>query len=182
MNDILKTPIEDLLIFHPFHNEDNRGGFTKYFEKDIYASLCLPCVINETFITVSHNGVVRGMHFQTKNPQHKFVTVLSGEVYDVAIDLRKNSKTFGKWYGIYLNSDNKNVFSIPAGFAHGFQVTSKNEAIVQYQCCGKYDKESDSGIYWNDRELNINWPIKDAIVSDKDKNLIKFSEFKRIGL
>ena len=119
------------------------------------------------------------MHFQTNNPQIKMVRVVTGEIMDVAVDLRKDSPTFGMWESVILSQDNHKIFWIPAGFAHGFKVLSES-AIVSYKCIGKYDKETDTGIYWNDDDLKIDWEIhsEDAIVSLKDNSLMTLKEFK----
>lgn len=178
MWEIITTPIDDLVLLSPFASSDNRGTFVKVFEKDVFASKDLKNTINETFVSTSSPKVVRGMHFQVKEPQIKYVNVIKGRIYDVVIDLRQNSRTFGEWYGIELNDQNKYVFCIPAGFAHGFQVVGNQEASVMYQCSGKYDKETDTGIKWNDSELGIQWPCAECIVSNRDSQLMTFEKFK----
>lgn len=175
----IDTSIEGLYILNPFFSEDNRGNFVKIFEKDVYDSIQLPNETNEIFVTRSKPFVVRGMHFQYRNPQAKFVSVMKGRIFDVAIDLRTNSATFGKWYSVELSEDNHKIFAIPAGFAHGFQVVSDEDALVVYQCIGKYDKESDAGIRWNDKEIGIDWPVKErCIVSERDSEQMTFRIFK----
>ena len=179
MWDKKKTSIPELYVLNPFSSEDYRGNFVKIFEKDIFTSLHLPNETNEVFVSTSKPGVVRGMHFQYHNPQTKYVSVIKGKIFDVAIDLRMESETFGKWHAVELSADNHYVFAIPAGFAHGFQVLGNEEAVVVYQCSGKYDKESDTGIVWNDPEINVRWPdYKKVILSSRDEQLMTFSEFK----
>jgi len=167
-------------LISSFFSEDNRGSFVKSFEKDIYAKNGINFHCNEDFISHSTRNVIRGMHFQTTNPQAKLVGVISGKVFDVIVDLRKNSQTFGEWRGFYLSSENRSSLYIPRGFAHGFISLSDN-SIVSYKCDGIYDKPSDTGIKFNDSDLGIEWPLQDttqAIVSIRDRQLISFMEFK----
>lgn len=177
------TPIEGLYVLMPFHASDMRGGFTKLFEKDIFNSLELPNETNEIFVSTSRPGVLRGIHFQYHNPQAKFVSVLKGRIFDVVVDLRKNSPTFGKWHAEELTEENHHVFCVPRGFAHGFQVLGDEEAVVMYQCCGRYDKESDSGVRWDDPELAVAWPeATERIISARDAAQMTFAQFKeKIG-
>lgn len=166
------------IISSPFM-EDNRGSFMKDFEKDIFRSEGIHFECQETFISRSEKNVIRGMHFQTQNPQSKLVNVMSGKIYDVIVDLRKESSTFGKWEGIYLSNEYRTSIYIPRGFAHGF-VTLSEESLVGYKCDGRYDASSDTGIKYNDADLGIEWPINDisqAIVSEKDQGLMSYREF-----
>lgn len=178
--DISDCKIKGLKIVTPFLAEDERGYFLKDFEKDIYKELGLDNDLNECFVTHSKKDVIRGMHFQTNNPQTKLVLVLQGEILDVAVDLRKGSTTFGKWEAVTLSEANHKVFYIPSGFAHGFQVIS-DTALVSYKCFGKYDPETDTGIVYNDIDLSVDWieTKRENIVSEKDRKLMKFREFKR---
>ena len=125
-------------------------------------------------------GVLRGLHFQTKHTQGKLVRVTQGEVWDVAVDLRKGSPTFGQWEGVYLSAENKRQFYVPEGFAHGFVVLS-DEAVFNYKCTDFYAPEYDSGLLWNDKDVNVEWPlegIEEIILSEKDK---KQKTLKEIG-
>ena len=160
---IIKTKFKDLLIIKSKIFYDNRGYFREIsLEKLIKKRLIF------TILSKSKKNVLRGMHLQRKNPQGKYISVLKGEIFDVAVDCRKNSKTFGKHFKITLN-DKKNVsIYIPPGFAHGF-VGLKKENIVLYSCTNYRNKKSEIGITWNDPDLNINWPIKDPILSNRDK-------------
>ena len=167
---IIKTKFKDLLIIKSKIFYDNRGYFREIsLEKLIKKRLIF------TILSKSKKNVLRGMHLQRKNPQGKYISVLKGEIFDVAVDCRKNSKTFGKHFKIILN-DKKNVsVYIPPGFAHGF-VGLKKENIVLYSCTNYRNKKSEIGITWNDPDLNINWPIKKPTLSSKDK-LNKFFNF-----
>ena len=174
-----QTRMEGLCVLMPFYAEDNRGSFKKLFEKDIFAQLEIPNETNEILVSSSKPGVLRGMQFQYHKPQTKCVSVLKGAIYDVAIDLRKDSPTFGQWCAVELSDRNHRVFCIPKGFAHGFQVLGTEDAIVMYQCCGKYDKQSDTGIRWDDSEIGVQWPeTQTRIISDRDAGQMTFSEFK----
>lgn len=174
--DVQNTDFEGLKIITPFFMEDKRGYFLKSFEKDVFKSLGLDVDIFEEFDSLSSKNVIRGLHFQIKNPQVKIVRVVSGTIMDVVVDLRPKSKTFGKWKSFILSSDNHLSLFIPAGFAHGFKVISET-AIMSYKCIGRYDKQSDSGIKWNDETLKIDWGIDNAIVSERDSNLPSFEEY-----
>lgn len=176
-----KMDITDAYIIRSFCAEDNRGSFVKSFEKDIFAQNNIPFHCSEDFISYSTKNVIRGMHFQLFHPQAKIVGVISGKVFDVIVDLRKESDTFGEWRGVYLSAENRSCLYIPKGCAHGFISLSDN-SIVSYKCDGKYDKETDTGIIFNDADINIEWPINDisnAVLGLRDKNLMTFAEFKK---
>lgn len=171
------TEFEGLKVITPFYMEDNRGYFLKSVEKDIYKGFGLDVDIYEDFESYSKKDVVRGLHFQTKNPQIKIVRVIKGKINDIVVDLRKNSKTFGKYLSYELSDENHSSLWIPAGFAHGFRVLSDEGAIMSYKCIGKYLKGYDTGIKWNDKDLGIDWEIENPIISEKDENLQGFKEF-----
>lgn len=176
---ITATDFEGAYLLDPFYLEDNRGSFAKNFEKGFFQEAGLDSDISEEFETYSSKNVIRGLHFQTRFPQGKIVRCVSGEIYDVIVDLRKNSKTFGHWRGFDLTSENHQSLIVPKGCAHGFLVRSEN-ALVSYICTGKYYREYDTGIKWNDSTLNIDWPIDskmDVISSEKDSGLQSFKEF-----
>ena len=157
---------------------DSRGGFTKSFEKDVFAEADIEFTLNETFASRSMKNVIRGLHFQTKNPQAKLVSVVAGSVWDVIVDLRPASRTFKKWVARELTAENHLSFYIPRGFAHGF-ASLEDGTVMLYQCDGKYDKETDTGIIFNDPELGIAWPIDDAVAihSGRDLQLQSLSEY-----
>jgi dTDP-4-dehydrorhamnose 3,5-epimerase len=172
------TGIEGLKVVNPFYMQDERGYFIKDFEKTIYHSLG----INDTDITEclessSAKNVIRGMHFQTNNPQCKIVKVVIGRVFDVVLDLRRGSQTFGKWQGFELSAENKKVLYIPKGCAHGF-ISLCDNTVFSYKAVGKYDRETDTGIMWNDPDINIEWPLEgQAIISERDQKQMTFKAF-----
>ncbi|MDF2537575.1 MAG: dTDP-4-dehydrorhamnose 3 [Herbinix sp.] len=175
---VKELELEGVRLITPFYREDSRGYFLKSLERDVYQGLGLSAEIYESFESYSKKNVLRGMHFQTQNPQIKLVRVIVGTIYDVILDLRKDSPTFGKWRGIELTDQNHLCLWIPAGFAHGFRVISE-AAIVSYQCIGKYLSDCDSGIKYNDPNIAIDWGAGEPIVSEKDNRLQSFEEFIR---
>ena len=174
-----KLALEGAYLITGLNSIDERGGFTKNFEQTIYELSGIKFHVTESFITESTKNVIRGMHFQTNAPQAKLVTVLNGKIYDVLVDLRKDSKTFGQWQGYELSKENHRSLLIPRGFAHGFLAMEDN-SIVLYQCDGAYDKETDTGIRYDDSDIDIVWPIEKGesiILSDRDLGLMSFKEY-----
>lgn len=167
--------IKDIKIFKNEIFKDNRGHFMEVYKKNKIFSkeLIFNCYSN------SKRNVIRGLHIQRKNPQAKFLTVLKGSIFDVAVDLRKNSKTFKKYFSIILNHKNYSSIYIPEGFAHGFCGLDK-ENIIFYSCSKYRDKASETGIKWDDEDLKINWPIKNPIISQKDKKNLSLKEYLKI--
>lgn len=167
----MKIKIKGIAIYKSKIYKDSRGYFAEIYKKKfLKKNLIFHC------LSSSKKNVLRGLHLQTKNSQGKFITVVSGKIFDVAVDLRRNSKTFGKLFKITLPYKSYNSIYIPEGFAHGFCGLSKNNII--YYCCTNYrDKKHEVGILWNDKDLKIKWPIKDPILSEKDKNNITFKEY-----
>ncbi len=159
---------------------DNRGGFTKCFEKDTYKAAGIEFSLNETFVSVSANNVIRGLHFQTHNPQAKLVCVVKGKVWDAIVDLRPNSPTYKKWISAELSAENHSALYVPRGFAHGF-ASLEDGTVMLYQCDGAYDKDTDTGIKFDDPEIGIEWPVElcKAIHSDRDMTLMSFEEYKK---
>ena len=177
---IIKTEIEGLLIIEPRVFEDERGYFFESWSKDAFQNVGLDINFVQDNESLSSKGVVRGLHFQ--NPpfaQGKLVRVLKGSVLDVAVDIRKNSPTYGKHVSAHLCEENKTMFWIPPGFAHGFS-TLENNTIFSYKCSGVYNKESEGSLMWNDTDLNIDWKIKNPIISEKDQNSALFTNFKSL--
>lgn len=168
---IIKTKIKDLLIIKKETYNDYRG-----FLRELYKEKSLSKKFIFDILSSSKKNVIRGLHLQKNNSQGKYVTVLKGKAFDVAVDLRKNSKTFGKHVSIILSSDQNISFYIPEGFAHGF-CALENNTIMHYKCTNYRDKKSETGIIWNDNYLSINWPIKRPVISFKDKKNFKFIEF-----
>lgn len=166
--ELIKTPIQDLVVLQPKVFTDDRGYFYESYSKAAFEKIGLYLNFVQDNQSLSSKGVLRGLHFQNKPyAQGKLVRVIKGAVYDVAVDIRKNSKTYGNWFGIELNEENKTMMYIPEGFAHGF-VTLKDETIFSYKCTNGYDKASEDCIIWNDKQLNIDWKIENPILSEKD--------------
>ena len=169
---IKKTKFKDLIIVNNKSFKDNRGYFKELLlEKNLKKKF--PFLV----MSFSKKNVIRGLHLQTRNSQGKFVSVIKGKIFDVVIDLRKKSKTFGKSMSIILSENNSKSIFIPPGFAHGFCTLSKENYIV-YSCTKYRDKRYETGIKYNDKDLKINWPIKNPIISNKDRNNFSFKEFK----
>ena len=168
----IETKIKDLYIIEPKVFGDDRGYFMESYNRRDFVDAGLDMVFVQDNESKSKKGVLRGMHFQTKFTQGKLVRATQGEVYDVAVDLRKNSPTYGMWEGVVLSAENKRQFYVPEGFAHGFLVLS-DEAVFNYKCTNLYAPEYDGGLLWNDPEVGIEWPldgIDEIILSEKDKN------------
>jgi dTDP-4-dehydrorhamnose 3,5-epimerase len=167
-----ETEIEGVYIIEPIVFGDNRGYFMETYNYNEFKEAGLDMVFVQDNQSKSKKGVLRGLHFQKTHSQGKLVRVIEGEVFDVAVDLRKDSKTYGKWVGVILSKDNKKQFYIPEGFAHGFLVLS-DEAEFTYKCTDFYHPEDEGGIAWNDPDIGVKWPmegIDKVILSDKDKN------------
>jgi dTDP-4-dehydrorhamnose 3,5-epimerase len=176
-----KTEIEGLIEVTPFNADDIRGCFTKDYSKEVFEQNGIHHDLQEVFYTTSYKGVIRALHFQRVKQQPKLVRCIYGHVYDVVVDMRKNSPTFKKWLGFDLIGEKHNEILVPAGCAHGYLVLEPS--IVSYKCSEKFYGEYDGGIKWNDPDINVQWPldkiggIKNLILADKDKNLPSFKEF-----
>ncbi|MGL5416278.1 MAG: dTDP-4-dehydrorhamnose 3,5-epimerase [Clostridium sp.] len=167
----MKTKIKDLYIIEPKCFGDDRGYFMETYSEKAFNEAGLTMKFVQDNESRSKKGVLRGLHFQTKHTQGKLVRVTDGEVYDVAVDLRKGSPTYGEWEGILLTAENKKQFYVPEGFAHGFLVVS-DYATFNYKCTEFYAPEYDGGVLWNDPEIGVEWPtngIKELLLSEKDK-------------
>ena len=164
------TPIKDLVVIEPKVFGDERGYFYEAYNKNTFHELGLDYDFVQDNQSFSKKGVLRGLHFQKNYPQAKLVRVIEGEVFDVAVDLRKDSPTYGKWYGVVLSGENKKMFMIPRGFAHGFLVLS-DTAIFSYKCDDFYHPNDEGGIIYNDPTIGVEWPKIDCdiILSEKDK-------------
>lgn len=176
--EVIHTGIEGLLIIQPQVFEDERGYFYESYNESKLEAQGFKHDFIQDNISKSEKNVLRGLHFQ--NPPHtqgKLVKVIKGAVLDVAVDLRIDSKTYGKHLAIELNEQNKTQFYVPAGFAHGF-LTLEDNTIFSYKCTKFYNKESEEAILWNDEDLNINWGVENPTISDKDRKAIRFSDFK----
>lgn len=178
--EIIQTGIKDLLLIKPKIFQDSRGAFLETFQEQRYRSSGVNVNFVQDNLSVSQYGVLRGLHFQVQKPQDKLVSVLSGEVFDVAVDLRKDSPTFKKWFGCILNDQNRHQLFVPKGFAHGFCVLSPT-AIFHYKCSDYYNSADESGIIWNDPELNIAWPLTETpSLSPKDNTYTVLSKISQL--
>ncbi|MCH9298035.1 dTDP-4-dehydrorhamnose 3,5-epimerase [Pantoea allii] len=169
---IIETKLAGVKILEPAIYGDERGFFMETWQQKKFDEL----VCTRQFVQDNHSksakGILRGLHYQTENTQGKLVRVVAGEVYDVAVDIRKSSSTFGQWIGVYLSAENKRQLWVPEGFAHGFLVTSDSAEFV-YKCTDYYNPEHEHTILWNDPTLMIDWPMEEnnaPILSEKDKN------------
>ena len=171
---IVKTKFKDLLIYKKDTYKDKRGYFRELFLQKHF---------NKKFpfdvMSYSKKNVLRGLHLQLKNPQAKLITVLKGKIFDVCLDCRRNSKTFGNYFSIILSDKENKSLLIPKGFAHGFCALSDN-VVLHYKCSAYRNKNSECGILWNDKKIKINWPIKKPVISEKDKKNFLFDEFVKI--
>lgn len=173
---VIKTDVEGVLIIDPKVFGDERGFFLETFQAKRYqeeAGIEIPFVQDNH--SRSTRGVLRGLHFQKSKPQGKLVRVVSGEVFDVAVDIRPDSVTYGKWAGTFLSAENKRQFWVPPGLAHGFVVLS-DTADFEYKCTDYYDPTDEGCLIWNDPDLAIEWPITEPILSEKDKMGLLFKE------
>lgn len=164
---VVETSLPGCVIIEPAVFGDDRGFFFETWNADRYGQLGLPDKFVQSNVSSSARGVLRGLHYQWPNPQGKLVSVLEGEVYDVAVDIRRGSPTFGRWDAVIVSAENKRQFWIPEGFAHGFAVLSER-AIFSYLCTAQYDKSADASVRWNDADIAIDWPIEAPLLSDKD--------------
>ena len=173
-----KTKLEGLLIITPEIFEDKRGFFLESFNADRYRK----AGINFDFVQDNHSrsykGVLRGLHYQKTQPQGKLVRVIKGEVYDIAVDIRQGSPTYGQWEAVILTEENKTQFWVPPGFAHGFLVLSET-ADFEYKCTNYYDPYDEGSLLWNDPDLNITWPIDNPKLSKKDANAGLLADLKK---
>ena len=175
---VTKCDIEGLYVIEPTVHEDSRGYFVETYNKRDFEEAGLNMEFVQDNQSKSSKGVLRGLHFQKQFPQGKLVRVLSGKVFDVAVDVRKNSKTYGKWFGVELSDENKKQFYISEGFAHGFLVMS-DEAVFAYKVTDFYHAGDEGGILWNDPDIAVEWPITDDMeinLSEKDKVQPSFKE------
>lgn len=179
-----KLKLEGAYKITPFFADDIRGGFLKDYSKEVFAQNGIDYDLQEVFYTISHKGVIRAMHFQRVQQQPKLVRCVAGQVYDVIINLRKESPTFLQWCGFTLSGENRVELLVPAGFGHGYLVQA--ESIVSYKCAEKFYGEYDGGIKFDDPDMDIDWPYdtiggkENVILADKDKNLPSLNEFLSI--
>lgn len=171
---VQQTALEGLIIIEPQLFKDDRGYFFVPFQQELYTQLGLPHFVQDN-VSHSKRNVLRGLHYQKPNAQGKLVWVAKGAVWDVVVDIRKSSQTFGQYFHIHLNDENHTQLYIPPGFAHGFCVLSE-EALFNYKCTDFYTPAAEHGIIWNDPTLNIPWPIAEPILSPKDEIYPNFAD------
>lgn len=182
----IETSIEGVYIIEPTVFGDNRGYFMETYSEKDFEEIGITNHFVQDNQSKSKRGVLRGLHFQKENSQAKLVRCIKGEVFDVAVDLRPNSKTYGKWEGVRLSEENKKMFMIPRGFAHGFLVLS-DEAEFTYKCDDIYNPSAEGGLAWNDKDVAIDWPlgdmkIEDLLTSEKDSKWPSLLELKETDL
>lgn len=178
---VQNTDFHGAMVITPFVVEDERGSFIKDYSSDLFEQCHISHNLKEVFYTESRKGVIRAIHFQRVKEQAKLVRCVYGHVYDVIVDLRPESDTFGKWQGFHLTGENHVEILVPKHFGHGYLVIQ--DSIVSYKCAEKFYGEYDDGIRWNDPDIGINWPLElvdhQTILSHKDRNLPSFAEFQR---
>lgn len=174
---IVPSRIPDVKIIEPAVHGDNRGYFFESYKEEIFLKNDLPVHYVQDNQAMSQKGVLRGLHYQLEYSQGKLVSVPYGKVWDAVVDLRQSSDTFGQWVGIEISQENHRLVYIPAGFAHGYCVLSE-EAVFQYKCTEVYHPEDEYGLIWNDDKLNIQWPINNPVISEKDLRHPTFNNIK----
>lgn len=175
--EVIETKLKGVLVLKPKVFEDERGYFFESYNRNLFLQAGLDLNFVQDNQSLSQKGVLRGLHFQNQPyAQGKLVRVISGSVYDVAVDIRKDSETYGQWFGLELTEKNKWMMYIPEGFAHGF-ATLENNTVFSYKCTNFYNKSSEGCILWNDTDLAINWNLENPILSDKDLNGKKMKDF-----
>jgi dTDP-4-dehydrorhamnose 3,5-epimerase len=165
---VVETKLPGVVIFEPKVFGDERGFFMETWHAERYEEAGLPSHFVQDNLSFSQRGVLRGLHFQNPDQQGKLIYVLQGEVYDVAVDIRIHSPTFGEWTSVTLSSENKRQLYVPEGFAHGFLVTSST-ALFAYKCTAKYNPKAEASVLWNDPEIGIEWPTDAPVLSEKDR-------------
>lgn len=164
---LIRTELPECVVVEPAVHGDARGFFYESFHAQKFGEAGLDLRFVQTNVSRSARGVLRGLHYQWPNPQGKLVSVLEGEVYDVAVDIRAGSPRFGQWAAVVLSAENKRHFWIPEGFAHGFAVLSEHATFI-YQCTALYDRETDASVRWNDADIAVDWPVGQPLLSEKD--------------
>src|SRR5690606_18729953 len=166
---VIQTSLPGCVVIEPAVFGDERGVFFETWNAERFGQQGLPTRFAQSNVSTSTKGVLRGLHYQWPRPQGKLVSVLEGEVYDVAVDIRRGSPTFGRWEAVVLSAENQRQFWIPEGFAHGFAVLSER-AVFSYLCTDVYVKEADAGVRWNDGDIGVDWPIAEPVLSAKDSS------------
>ncbi len=176
--DVQTTPIPGVLLLTPRVFRDHRGYFLETWSQDRYQRAGLPAEFVQDNLSWSERNVLRGLHYQHPRAQGKLLSVLAGEVFDVVVDIRQGSPTFGRWWGVTLSSENARQVYVPPGLAHGFVVTG-DSALVSYKCTAPYHPEDEGSVLWNDPELAIDWPVASPVLSAKDAAAKRLSAIER---
>lgn len=179
--DVSTTELPGVLLLEPDVYTDDRGSFMEVWNARDYGHCGVEVAFVQDNLSRSREGVLRGLHFQNPRPQAKLISVLRGAVYDVVVDVRRESETFGQWEGRTLSAENAHQLYVPEGYAHGFVVTS-GDALFQYKCTDFYHPEADRTVRWDDPQLGIDWPVEDPILSDKDAEAPRLGEMSRKAL
>lgn len=166
---VLETGLDGVVVVEPRVHGDDRGFFQESWKASSYGQHGLPVSFEQANVSRSVKGVLRGLHYQYRQPQGKLVSVMEGRIFDVAVDIRRGSPSFGQWAGVELSAENHRQMYIPEGFAHGFLVLSSS-ALFHYHCTSEYSAEYDAAIAWNDPEIAVKWPCEPECVSAKDRN------------
>ena len=172
---VIETSLPGVLLIEPKVFGDRRGFFLETFQADRYRQAGIELDFVQDNLSRSSEGVLRGLHYQLNYPQGKLVSVITGAVFDVSVDIRHGSPTFGQWYGAELSEDNHRQLYVPPGFAHGFCVLSET-VDFQYKCTDYYHPEDEVGVLWNDTSIGIEWPVTNPVLSDKDKILLPLAD------
>lgn len=184
--DFQRLDLEGAYLIEPFYASDERGGLIKDYNIDIFKANGIDHSLKEVFYTVSKRGVIRAIHFQLGHQQAKLIRCVSGHVYDVIVDLRRNSPTFGSWRGFHLTGENMKCLLVPEFFGHGYLVIE--DSVVSYKCTEVFYGEGDSGIMYNDKDIGIEWPYEliggkeNLIISEKDLNLMSYKEYRMLKI
>ena len=181
MIEVIQTPLPGVVVIKPQVYFDERGFFMESFNARHFAKAGLPTEFVQDNHSRSVQGVLRGLHYQYPGWQAKLMRVLSGEIFDVAVDIRRTSSTFGRWFGIELSASNYKQLYVPPGFAHGFCVLS-DVAEISYKCTTVYEPSDDAGVLWNDHDIGIDWPIRDPILSPKDIAAPRLAELPELNV
>lgn len=172
---VIQCELEGLLILEPRVFGDARGFFMETWNRRRYEEAGIKADFVQDNLSFSRQGILRGLHFQNPNSQGKLLQVLEGEVFDVAVDIRRGSRTFGRWHGLRLSAENKRQFYVPPGFAHGFQVLSET-ALFNYKCTDFYSPKDEFSIRWDDPDIGIEWPLKSPQLSEKDSKACRLRD------
>lgn len=179
--DLIKMSLPGVLVIDPDMFKDNRGFFMETYHQVKYTEWGIDCVFVQDNFSHSRRGTLRGLHYQLHHPQAKLIYVINGEIFDIAVDIRRGSPTFGRWAGTYLSGENNRQIFIPEGFAHGFCVLSETADVI-YKCTDFYAPDDEYGVLWSDSFIGIGWPVKRPILSKKDSQYMGLNEIPEADL